>query len=163
MLTRHDMRSVSGSREIDDALEGVRERLAARRRLWTAEAALVAVALLGTALATFAAPLGGVACAVLGGLGLVSIGTAAHRIGVGRPTREAAARWIEARVRLEQRLVTLIALEGRARSRLWEELVLDNVDHLCRWRALGTGSRLEPIGAGLTATIVVLAVATLGW
>lgn len=65
-----------------------------------------------------------------------------------------AARWVESRIPLEQRLLTLVsARPGDATARLWPELVADNRTQLGRWRADRLGI------AALPANVLLLLVA----
>jgi len=67
-----------------------------------------------------------------------------------------AARWIEQRVGLEDRLLTLVTASADARSsRLWPELLQDNEAHLPRWR----GARLDiPAVPWSLGTVVIAAI-----
>jgi hypothetical protein len=69
-----------------------------------------------------------------------------------------AARWVEARVGLEDRLLTLVTASPAARgSRLWPELVQDNESYLPRWKDARLDIPAVPRSVWLLAVAVVLA------
>lgn len=71
-----------------------------------------------------------------------------------------AARWVEARVPLEDRLLTLVtAAPETRRSRLWSELEQDNRAQLPRWRDEKLG--IPAVPANLVAFLVALVLAAI--
>jgi len=110
-------------------------RLAVQRAVFRS----VAVALLaGSALAACATWLSPAefrsALAVLGLATLVVTGLSLRALRAGWAHEIEAARWVERKIPLEQRLLTLVsARPGDASARLWPELVADNRAQLGRW------------------------------
>lgn len=69
-----------------------------------------------------------------------------------------AARWVETKIPLEQRLLTLVsARPADAAARLWPELVADNRAQLRRWRGDHLGIAALPANVLLLLTSLVVA------
>ena len=92
----------------------------------------------------FRVALAGLVAAVL------AIGLAcALRLRAQRADAIAAARWVEARVALEERLLTLASASSEGRSsRLWPDLEDDNRSHASRWSSAPLGIPRVPANAG---------------
>ena len=74
-----------------------------------------------------------------------------------RASRVDAALWIERRVRLDQRLVTLAAARPEdAASPLWPELVADNLSHLVSWQEARTKGWSTSFASGLFYLMLLL-------
>lgn len=69
-----------------------------------------------------------------------------------------AARWVESRIPLDQRLLTLVnAPRGDVRTRIWPELVADNRTQLGRWSEERLGIAAVPANIGLLFVALVAA------
>lgn len=91
--------------------------------------------------------------------GVAIVTASAFRLRSGWARAIDAARWIEKRVGLEDRLLTLVSASPHARaSRLWPELVQDNEAQLPRWRdrPLDIPSVPRSIAAMIVAVLLAL-------
>lgn len=96
--------------------------------------------------------------AILAILVLAALATSVLRLRSAWATSLEAARWVEAHVPLEDRLLTLVSAPPEAqRSRLWPELVRDNQGHLARWRNERLAIPAVPADLLLLAIAVLLA------
>jgi hypothetical protein len=68
-----------------------------------------------------------------------------------------AARWVERRVPLEQRLLTLVSAQADRGARLWPELVADNRVQLPRWGGRRLGIAAVPANVFLLLLALVIA------
>jgi hypothetical protein len=94
---------------------------------------------------------------VVTGLAIVTASAFGLRSGWARAVD--AARWVESRIGLEDRLLTLVSASPQARSsRLWPELVRDNEVQLPRWRDRPLDIPKVPLNL---ATMVVAAILAL--
>lgn len=75
----------------------------------------------------------GFAAAALAAAWLATVVRAALALRDGRADEVATARWVESRVDLDQRLLSLVATPEDGRSALWSALEEDNRDSLPRW------------------------------
>ncbi|MEW6271024.1 MAG: hypothetical protein AB1689_17210, partial [Thermodesulfobacteriota bacterium] len=70
-----------------------------------------------------------------------------------------AARWVERKVPLEQRLLTLVSARSDRGARLWPELVADNRVQLARWAGQRLG--IAPVPADVFLLLLALVAAWL--
>jgi len=94
---------------------------------------------------------------------VVAIATAAWLAARRRWAREVgAARWVEARVPLDERLLTLVTASPAVReSHLWSMLVSDNRAHLGRWAGSRLGIPRVPGNAAYAVLALAAALASL--
>jgi hypothetical protein len=136
-------------------------RLAVLRAVFRAAAVVLLAASTLAACAAWLSPAQfRVALALLGLIAAALLALSAHALHAGWAGALEAARWVEHKISLEQRLLTLVSAsrEGPA-ARLWPELIADNQAQLPRWRQDRLG--IAPLPANVLLLLLALVAAWL--